>query len=141
MEPIERELEERKERRKRLAIQLQTLEAAAMPRKAAARADREAELASLRHRLDLLAWSIEEFEDIIAEGRHPPRIPRPSNEGRRRLSPAERRAIEAKTRADLKDQFGATDVEVHVASVTGPDGTPEVHIAVRSPDKLEDRNL
>jgi hypothetical protein len=138
MEPIERELAERKERRKKLAIELQALESKPVSRKAADRAERQAGLAALRHTLEALVWSIADLEEIIAEGRNPPRIPRPSVEGRRRLSDRERKAIERRTRADLKARFGGSDVEVtiHVASVTGPDGLPEVHIEVGPPGGL-----
>jgi hypothetical protein len=138
MEPIERELAERKDRRKKLAIELQALEAMAMPRKAVERAERQGKLAALRRTLEALVWSIGDLEEIIAEGRNPPRIPRPSVEGRRRLSARERKAIERRTRADIKARLGGSDagITIHVASVTGPDGLPEVHIEMGPPGEL-----
>jgi hypothetical protein len=138
MEPIERELEIQKDRRKRLAIELQTLEGQPMPRKAVERAARQDKLQALQFTLEALAVSIEDLEEIIAEGPNPPRIPRPSNEGRRRLTAKERKTIEARTRADLRKRFGGSDagVKIHVASVTGPDGLPEVHIEVGPPGEL-----
>jgi hypothetical protein len=130
MEPIERELMERKERRKKLAIELQALEAAPSLRKAAERSERQARLAALRRTLNVLVWSIGDLEEIIAEGPTPQRLPRPSVEGRRRLSQQERKAIERRTRANIKARLGGSDagVIIHVASVTGPNGLPEVHI-------------
>jgi hypothetical protein len=92
----------------------------------------------LRRRLDALVWSIGDLEEIIAEGRSPPRLPKPSVEGRRRLTERERKAIERRTRADIRARLGGSDagITVHVASVTGPDGLPEVHIEMGPPGEL-----
>jgi hypothetical protein len=138
MEPIERDLAERKERHKKLAIELQVLEAGlnAGDDDAGEKTER---LVSVYRSLAVLGWSIRELEEIIAEGRKPRRIPRPPapslpirKKGRRKLTAAERAAVEADARADLELRFMGMDemVEIRVAPMTGPDGSPRVHISV-----------
>src|ERR1700754_4468505 len=102
MEPIDLELADRKARLRRMAIELQRLEAVRPLGKMEDWDEHDRKIIGLRYDIEHTQWGIRDLEAIIAE-RHapPPRISRPDTSRRRELSPEERQAIEDATRADL----------------------------------------
>lgn len=136
MEPIERDLEERRERRKRLAIELQRLEAIRPAREIQDAADLEAfdehdrKIVEVRDQLGIAEFAIRELEEIIAEKQRPPqRAPKPDTSRRRRLSDEERAAIAADARAEFTRNNSTPDdweLHIHVERFTDSDGKPQI---------------
>lgn len=136
MEPIERELQAQKGRQKRLAIELQRLEAIRpQARGIASFDDHDRKLLELRSQLQHLAFSIHDLEKIIVEKMNPPpKLTKPDVSHRRRLSDEERQAIAAKFRADLlrgKSQPEDWELHIHVGRTVDQDGHPEIRFFSR----------
>jgi hypothetical protein len=136
MEPIERDLEERKARLHRLAIELQRL-GEAMPRAGTkARRERDAKIADCRRQIEAAKFGIRELQEILAEGRRQKsgeaRRPRPPDLSRRRaLTDAERKRIATRYKRELLArlrahgrEIDAGELTVHVERVTDLEGQP-----------------
>jgi hypothetical protein len=136
MEPIERELQDRKERLKRMAIELQRLEAIRPLRPPPRDLDwftnhdeHDRKIIDLQYKIGQARSGIAELEEIIAEGRTPPRPRKPDVSRRRKLSDEERSAIAAEERARfLEDKRLDNDWEFHVSveRFTDLEGNPQI---------------
>lgn len=147
MEPIERELHDRKERLKEMALELQRLEAI-RPRRPLPRApdefdawdEHDKKILDLGCAIDSAKHGIRDLEEIIAEGRNPVRRPKPDVSRRRKLSDEERTRIAAEERARLMaDGPLHDDFELHVTveRFTSLDGVPQVQVFSRmKPDRI-----
>lgn len=136
MEPIERELADRKERLKRMAIELQQLEAI-RPRRPighpGGQEEHDRTIVQLQYKIDVSQAGVRELEEIIAEGRSPLPIAKPDTSRRRILSPEERQAIEDQARADLEASMPRSahaDIHIHVGRITDLNGKPQVSIHI-----------
>jgi hypothetical protein len=136
MEPIERELSERKARLTRLAADVRRL---LLERMHEVDDDRKLrlyrEIATLRYEIGQTQAGIAELENIIAEGRLPPRISRPPMPKARRLGVAERQRLEKETRDAVLKSFGNPEdvvVDVHVGKTSDEKGNPQIQIVTRT---------
>ncbi len=147
MEPIERELEDRKERLKRMVIDLQRLEAIRPLRSPPRDLDwfmnhdeHDRKIIDLQYRIGQAQSGIADLEDVIAEGRTPPRIAKPDTSRRRTLSDEERDRIAMEERARLlKDMPLDDDWELHVSveRFTDLEGNPQIGFySGMKPDRL-----
>jgi hypothetical protein len=145
MEPIEQELEDRKARLHKLAIEHQRLEeqlmAATLPSE---QADLYQKLARCTYQLDAVRFVVQDLEEIIAEGRSPKRSPlHPPDTSRRRvLTDEEREDIAADYRRELLKKFRAESpgfrsawLDVKVERITDLEGKPICGFFVRAPKR------
>lgn len=138
MEPIERDLAERKAELKKLAIELQRLEEAPARRGTATYREKNKGLAALRKRIELVKFGIGELEEIITEHKRHLRDRelnirpvRPDISLRRALGDKERKRIAADYRRKILAQmrvfgpdFDPTTLKVYVERVTDLQGRP-----------------
>jgi len=144
MEPIEQDLEERKARLHKLAIEHQRLEEQLMEALPGEQPELYQKLTRCTYQIDVARFAIEELEEIIAEGRQPRRPPvRPPDTSRRRvLTDGERDKIAADYRRDLLKKFRAESpgfrsawLDVRVERITDLDGKPICAFFVRAPKR------
>lgn len=144
MEPIEQDLEERKARLHKLAIEHQRLEEQLMEAPPSEQADLYQKLTRCTYQIDAARFAIGELEEIIAEGRQPRRSPaRPPDTSRRRvLTDDEREEIAADYRQELLKKFRAESpgfrsawLDVRVERITDLDGKPICGFFVRVPKR------
>jgi hypothetical protein len=135
MEPIEQELEDRKVRLRKMAIELQRLQEKP---KFPGGAEHTRKIVGLQYRIGQARSAIRELEEIIAEGRSPRRSIRPPKPKGRRLSPEEREKIVRAARAELLAKFRESDpdfdernLQVTCGWTTDNDGNPQISFAVR----------
>lgn len=133
MEPIERELADRKERLKQLAIELQRLEDERPLGPLLSWDDHDRKIIELRYKLEHARFGIRELEEIIAEGSSPPKLSKPDTSRRRELSPEERQQIEDEARSDLMRRLphsDKADIHVYVERITDLQGKPQIYVQV-----------
>ena len=149
MEPIERDLAERKAELKKLAIELQRLEEVPARRGTATYREKNRDIASLRHRIDVVKFGIGETEEIIAEHRRHVRDRemnvrplKPDTSLRRALSDRERKRIATDYRRKILAQmrvygpeFDPRTLKVHVERVTDLQGHPICGYTISAPDE------
>lgn len=144
MEPIEHELEDRKARLHKLAIEHQRLEERLMEAMPSEQAELYKDLTRCTYQIDAVRFAIQELEEIIEEGRHPSRPPvaPPDTSKRRVLTDEERDEIAADYRQDLLKKFRAESpgfrsawLDVRVERITDLDGKPICGFFVRVPKR------
>lgn len=147
MEPIERELQDRRERLKLLALELQRLEAIWPMRPPPSdlesfmsRDEHDNRILELRTAIDSARFGIAELEEIIAEGSTPKKSGKPDLSRRRTLSDEERDRIAAEERARFLEGKPLDDdweLQVSVERVTDLEGQPQIRFMSRmKPDRL-----
>ncbi len=144
MEPIDHELEDRKVRLHKLAIEHQRLEEQLMGALPSEQAELYQQLTRCTYQIDAVRFAIQDLEEIIEEGRRPRRWPlHPPDTSRRRvLSDEERDEIEADYRQELLKKFRAESpgfrsawLDVRVERITDLEGKPICGFFVRAPKR------
>ncbi|MEQ1782390.1 MAG: hypothetical protein ABMA14_13580 [Hyphomonadaceae bacterium] len=134
MEPIERELADRKARLQRMATDVRRLQRERMHEPDdARRLTLYRDIAKLRYEISQSEANIRELEDIIREGPQPPRRPRPPLPNAKRLTAVERQRIEKEMRDKVLGTLSNGDdyvVHVYVGKTTDERGEPQVSIHV-----------
>ncbi len=141
MEPIRRELQDRKDRLKAMVIELQRLEVirpfGSDPMKWD---EHDRKIAELRYLIGNAPFGIAELGEIIAEGRAPPKARKPDVSRRRKLSDEERNTIAELERARLLEDMSVHDdweLIVSVERFTDLEGRPQIRLVSRmKPDRL-----
>jgi len=132
MEPIERQLAERKALLKQWAAEIERLQAAKIGMSEREGLEIDLQIATLGYKISCGEFAIRDIEEIIAEGRAPKRE-RPPLPKARRLSVVERQRIEREERARLLSVMPpstAMEIHVHVGRMTDEQGNPRVHVHI-----------
>jgi hypothetical protein len=147
MEPIERELQDRRDRLKSMVIELQRLEAIRPMRPPPSDVEsfrswdeHDTKMVELQYQIGHAQFGIRELEEIIAEGRNPPPARKPDVSRRRKLSDEERSRIAAEERARFLDGNPLDDdweIHISVERFTDLEGQPQIGIHSRmKPDRI-----
>ena len=132
MEPIEREIEERKALMLRWADEADHLAASKAGLSHDEQLKIDLQVSTLRYKIHCGEWALEDLEAVAAEGRSL-RRERPPLPNARTLGVVERQRIERETRARLVATLKASrdmEVHVHVGRTTDEKGNPQIAIHV-----------
>ena len=100
MEPIERELKERKRRLTKLRMEYAVAQREVRPRDDKKEIEHDYRLAQLAYAISTAEFGVKELEEIVTEGPNPPRRPPPDTSRQRTLRPEERKYIADETRQE-----------------------------------------
>lgn len=133
MEPIERQIAERKALLQEWAAEIDRLETAKAGMSERDRLETERRISRLGYKIHCGEYALEDLEELAAEGRaqKPKRPPLPNA---RRLDVVERQRIEQETRAELSASLNlnASEIHVHVGRITDAEGNPQIAISIGS---------
>jgi hypothetical protein len=140
MEPIERQIEERKALMQQWADEIDSLivSKAGLPERQ--QLEIELQISTLRYKIGCGEWALRDLEELAEEGRSPKRE-RPPLPNARRLSIVERQRIEQEERAKLIATLKPSrdmEVHVHVGRITDENGKPQVSVHIMPKRKFED---